>query len=201
NLSKMYRVALLAKSLKLSIGQLLILKALTGLNPFDVAHTEDTLRFVQVVETVRASAFSITDLDYLLPHQFTEASRIAPADDGIALILDGIRYGLQKIAAENMFSPDLLPDLNGELTKRKLATLPDLGSGDVDKAMSLLDGTWTDVAAKRDFIDTHFAKFLDATDTKAKLVGPPPALATKELRFAYVLEPLLAYLRRTLSEN
>ncbi len=196
NLSHLYRIVSLAKAVKLSIRDFLLVKALTGINPFDAAHTEDSLRFVEKVRKMRASGFNITELNYLLRHHFVAPASIAPKEKEIALILDEIRGGLQKIAAENTFSSDP----TGELTRSKLAIV--LPADQVDAAVALIDGNSTKTDGQKNaFIEDRFAKFLDAADAKAKLVGPPPALTEKEKRFAYVLKPLLNYLRRTLSES
>lgn len=57
NLSLLYRISSLAKALKLSIRELLAVKALAEIDPF--ATTDATLRFVEQVGVIRASGFSI----------------------------------------------------------------------------------------------------------------------------------------------
>ncbi len=81
NVSLLYRYGLLAKGLKLSVGDLITLKTLSGLNPFQPLQTtalttieEDhalnqTLAFVKLAQQIKASGFEINDLDYLLRHQ------------------------------------------------------------------------------------------------------------------------------------
>ena len=127
NLSLLYRISSLAKALKLSIRELLTVKALTEIDPF--ATTDVTLRFVEKVDVIRASGFSIDELNYLLRHDFGPASGIAPAEDAIAVFLDELRGELQKIAAENTVHEDpgdpdgVTTDPGGELTRKKLALL------------------------------------------------------------------------------
>jgi peptidoglycan hydrolase-like protein with peptidoglycan-binding domain len=82
NVSLLYRYGLLAKALKLSIDELISIKALSGLNPFhslspNVLDNIDsdyplkhTLEFVRHVHQVKASSFTISDLDYLMRHRF-----------------------------------------------------------------------------------------------------------------------------------
>ncbi len=200
NLSRLYRIASLSKTLKLRINEFLSLKVLTGINLTDGAQPEDTLRFVETVQKIRASGFSIAELDYLLRHQLVTTSAVAPTEESIALTLDQIRSSLKKIAAENTFTPDTT-DPTGDLTKQKLAVL--LPAEQVESAIALLSGSSVlSDADKKAFIETHFAQFLDIADAKVKLIGPAPDLIMeKEKRFAYVLGPLLNYLRRTLSES
>ncbi len=82
NLSLLHRYGLLAKALKLSVVDLIALKALSAVDPFaplkpdpitqiaDDAPFTQTLRFVEIAEAVRASGFDVEDLNYLFSHQF-----------------------------------------------------------------------------------------------------------------------------------
>lgn len=127
NLSLLYRISSLAKALKLSIRDWLTVKALIEIDPF--ATTGATLLFAEKLKTIRSSGFSINELDYLLRHDSTPSSGVAPAEDAIAATLDEIRSELQKIAAENTVreEPDdpngVTTDPGGELTRKKLALL------------------------------------------------------------------------------
>ena len=82
NVSLLYKYGLLAKALKLSIDELVSFKAFSGLNPFEpliagvlgAKVDEDypltkTLEFVRAVQHVKASGFTISDLDYLFRHR------------------------------------------------------------------------------------------------------------------------------------
>jgi hypothetical protein len=195
NLSQLYRIVSFAKALKLSIRDFLLVKALTGINPFDAAHTENTPLFVEKVRKIGASGFTIAGLDYLLRDHVVPPSAVAPTKGSIALVLGQISSGLQKIRAGN------LPDPMGDVTRAKLATLPDITDELLPQAMALIDGTSTASPAEQDqFIDAHFTSFLDpadVADAKAKLVGPPPTLTAKEDRFTYVLGKLLDYLSQS----
>ncbi len=119
NLSTLYRVSLLAKGLKLSIPDTLTLKALTGVDPFDAAHTGNTLRFVEMAAKVRTGGFSLAELDYLLRDNSSPFSAIPPTEARIAAVLDEIRSGLQKIADDTV----LVPDPTGDLTRKNLSLL------------------------------------------------------------------------------
>lgn len=132
NLSRLYRITSFARFLQLSLDDFLVACALTAINPF--SSTEATLRFVERVGMLRASGFSINELDYLLRHTNGASTTNAPSEESIAHVLTELRQGLQKIAADNTF----VPDPTGELTRQKLALL--LKSDDMAKAMALLDG-------------------------------------------------------------
>lgn len=149
NLSRLYRTISLARALKLSVQGFLQLKDLSGIYPFvdddrpvATEDTRNTLRFVETVEKARTSDFSPAELDYLLRHQFVQSSGLAPTEEGIGLILNEIRSGLQKIFAETM----LTPDPSGELMAKKLEVLK--WEGDlVRQVVDLLNGSVTYRAA------------------------------------------------------
>lgn len=94
NVSKLYRYGLLARALGLSIGDLIALKALSGLNPFhalspdaldSIEHDyplKHTLEFVRCAQRVKDSAFAISDLDYLFRHRFDPLGKYRYNDDG-----------------------------------------------------------------------------------------------------------------------
>lgn len=138
NLSLLYRISSLAKALKLSIRDWLTVKALTEIDPF--ATTEATLRFTEKVIAIRASGFSINELNYLLRHQYVESSNVAPNEQSIALLLAEIRDGFKKIADEQAF----IPDPTGELTRKTLVVIKPVlqwDDADIEQAITLLDGT------------------------------------------------------------
>lgn len=124
NLSQLYRIVTFSKAMKLSIQDFLSLKRLSGLDPFTPSQPltlpqQVTFQFTEKVRKLRASGFSIAELDYLLRHVRRKTESIVPAEEQIALILNEIREGLQKILAENT----LVPDPTGELTAQKLGLL------------------------------------------------------------------------------
>ena len=128
NLSSLFRISALAKALKLSIRDwLAVRKLITEIDPF--RKTEDTLKFVDKVGVIRSSGFSINELNYLLRHDFTLSSGVAPTENAIASTLSQIRSELQKIASDNKFVEDpkdpngLTSDPNGDLTRKKLVLL------------------------------------------------------------------------------
>jgi hypothetical protein len=141
NLSRLYRVSSLAKSLKLTIHEYQSIRKLSGIDPFaEIAATttpivpaapatRSALRFVETVEQIRSSGFSVNELNYLLRHDFSSSSGVALTDGDIAATLDEIRTELQRIAAENTVREapadqnELTTDTEGDLTRRKLSLL------------------------------------------------------------------------------
>ena len=135
NLSIIYRNVTLAKSLELSFKDFIKIKKLTDINPFikdDAANTtavsiqylKNTMKFIQSVEKIKRSGFTIDELEYLLrgyvlQDDLSSDTLVSPTEESISLILDEIRKGLQKIHAETT----VVPDSSGELIKKKLALL------------------------------------------------------------------------------
>ena len=93
------------------------------------------VRFVEAVEKIRTSGFSVADLNYLLRHESTLSSAVAPTDDAIGLILDEICGGLQKIRSDT----EVVPDPTGDVTRKKLALLKWDGAL-IEQAIATLSG-------------------------------------------------------------
>ena len=199
NLSGFYRVVSLAKSLHLSIREYLTLWYLSGGIPFQ--SPQETMRFVEEVRFVRESAFSLSELTYLLWHIETPAVGVAPKTDSITLILNALRDGLKTISAETT----LTPDPTGELTRANLAKLPLVGEEaekamTLQKAMKLIQGNQPLPNDAEAFINEQFGAFPEVAQAMVQLIGNN-APTEPEQRFSSVLQPLLNYLRRYLSQN
>src|SRR5262249_48473356 len=65
-ITRLYAVVTLSNALKLTIKDYVELRALTGIPPFDPAHTENALRFCEEVRKIRKAGFSVAELNYLL---------------------------------------------------------------------------------------------------------------------------------------
>jgi hypothetical protein len=143
NLSELYRNVSLARALELSIKDLISARALVGIDPFrdtvdppgvvKVARTAKARRFVERVQEIQAAAFSIAELDYLLRHNYEQATdHFVPTDGEIAAILARIAAGLAQIAAEAA----AVPDPEGARTGERLALL--LGPDDAELVVQTL---------------------------------------------------------------
>ncbi|MEJ7711905.1 MAG: hypothetical protein WKF84_19055 [Pyrinomonadaceae bacterium] len=98
NLSLLYRHAALAKALKLPIRS--YLTALKLIDSALFATPASTIQFIKRIAHIRASGFTIDDLDYLLRNKFLATSDIDTADDTIVTVLDAMRDDLRKVSAE-----------------------------------------------------------------------------------------------------
>lgn len=110
-LSSLRRHALLARSLGLSVQDLLRLKALTGKDPFVAADPAATRDFCRLTERARGSRCSVPELAYLWLTE-PESSRLAPATETVARILVAVRSAVR--AAQEQIAPTR--DADGEGT-------------------------------------------------------------------------------------
>ena len=99
NLSLIYRHAVLARQLGLSVPDLLTLLDLTGLNPFLAAVSQNALRFIEVVNAVQSSGFIVPQLDYMIRHRANPPAPFVPLDSSIGEVLTGLRTDLAKVVA------------------------------------------------------------------------------------------------------
>jgi len=198
NLSTLYRHVSLARAFGLDIGSLLTLLALTGINPFDPAHPENALLLLDEVRAVRASGFSVPELDYLLRHVDTKPASLEPQDEPIGVLLLELRDLLRKALADN---PDLPADADiaqlRERLARELAKV--LAADQLGPVLSLIDlpaGAAVPVGAEA-LIDAALSPFLDAQAAKNALARPANAnyLADPQARLSFVLVPLIAFRR------
>jgi peptidoglycan hydrolase-like protein with peptidoglycan-binding domain len=220
NLSELHRVASLARTLRLSVRDLLTLIDLTGFDPFDLTTLEDMPRlFLGVLERIRTSGFSIDELAYLVSHDFEPDSVFASVNETTSDFLFRLRNGLKKIKQTYQLTPDSngeppekppVPPISiSELTAKHLAqVLPEkvlpqamiviAGVSDSD-----LPGAGLPTVDRNAIVDTHFKLFIDDLQTvKDKLLDETltdyltPGKKQTE-RFQEILKPLLAFLKKS----
>ena len=203
SLVAMYRQAVLARALGLSVDGLLRLERLWGQDPF--ADPGATLSFVELATFVKDSGFSVLELDYLLAHRFTPSSGIGLEDKTIAALLQALRSGFQAIDDDIRKKSEETAEA---YVRSKLGRLPALAK-DADQgiALSIIDDSWSGTPADRDaLIDTFFSGVLDTTIAKATLAALPGGLDSAarqdavDARFAFVQPELQRFLLRTARE-
>ncbi|MFW5397520.1 MAG: hypothetical protein XXXNARYT_003248 [Candidatus Accumulibacter regalis] len=131
NVSLLYRHALLAKALKLGMADLLLLRKLSGLDPFKALHADplatlaednpfsQTLAFVELVDLLRVAGLEARDIDALIRHRL-DSSKLLRDDDGeLLVLLKGLADGVQAIRAEHAVPADP-GDISGEVLLSKL---------------------------------------------------------------------------------
>ena len=95
NLSKFYRISILAKKLKLTVKDFLSLKNLLGIDPFLTPASAYT--FLSRTDAVKTSGLSITQLNYLLRHDYVEESSVASDEAGIGVFLSQLRSSIKAV--------------------------------------------------------------------------------------------------------
>lgn len=166
NLSSLYRHALLAQCLELTISNLLLLKSLAGIDPSDPADTADTQRFIDLVAKVRQSGLEISDVGYLLFHLSPDTAALAPPVGAPAELVAEVRRQLKVIRDGTVPRPDPAGDnLRRELAALKWpATL-------IDDVIATLGGTARYTTA----LDPAPPGFAALPDFAARLVHDPVA--------------------------
>lgn len=111
-LTVLYRYSLLAKALKTSVSDLLKLKEISNLDPFASLSAEpleklvddspymQTLAFIELVEEVKESGFSIEDINFLLLHRFDPIGKYHQDDAVMLTQLKTLGEGLRSIEKE-----------------------------------------------------------------------------------------------------
>lgn len=207
NLSTLYRHIVLGNNLRVTIKELVSLKAiiereLNGstplfetIDPFDGTRPELLGIFCDAVDQIRRTSFSIEMLDYLLRHVFDSTSGVAPDTTSTGTLLKSIRDDLIKIAAENTFKPDP----TGTEIRQRLSTIVD--KPNVDAIMAILDGSTTLTAAMQNaLINGFLGNYVDVVEVQTAIIGGA-ALPSGQQRYEYMLNKLLASFRRTLGKG
>ena len=194
SLSILYRHVLLAKALSLTIPELLTLKSLLAMDPFDPAHTVNTLLFTEKLHKIRATNFSVAQLNYLYRHIDDPVKPIAPTAQDLIQLPQTLMGELNRIAEETEINAP-----SEDLFRTHLATL--LVETQVRAAMDFLDTSPTDTPENRETIVQFFGLFLPEAPDYAQLLAPSEPQnekekqALKEKQIAYLLPHLMAYLR------
>ncbi|MCI0702938.1 MAG: Tc toxin subunit A [Planctomycetia bacterium] len=150
NVSLLYRYGLLAKALKLSVKELVALKQLSGLEPFQLPHADplttieqdspftQTLRFVEIAGHVKESGLKVEDLDYLLRHEFDPTGKYRQNAEARLALLKTLAEGIRAIRTEHAV-PDDPASLSDDQLRQKLGLVlpPDV----VERFLAMWSGT------------------------------------------------------------
>ncbi|MFC7548745.1 neuraminidase-like domain-containing protein [Plantactinospora sp. GCM10030261] len=212
--SLLYRHGLLARLLKVSVADLLVLKDLSGLDPFtplpdgpvtDAADDhpyQQTLRFVETVRALAAAGLSVAELDFLLRHRFDPVGRHRAAAHPPLALVRSLAAVLGRISAEYAVPTDALTFTDEVLTRTLALVL------DQPVVAAFLDA-WTGVAALPDEVfDEHLRRrqipgvgevgFLGDSDRDV-VFTPPTDQAADATRRGLLAAALLPYARHRLA--
>ncbi|MFC9585845.1 neuraminidase-like domain-containing protein [Streptomyces yangpuensis] len=200
-LADLHRVTVLSRGLGLTIRDFLRLTKMWGSDPF--ASPAGAVQFSSLVDQVTSSAFSVTELDYLLTHHFTVNSGVALEDRTVLAFLTQLRQGLAEIADRLRRQND---ETDADYVATRLGLVPTLAAdADLMTALTLVNGSWTGTTAEREaLIDRYFRDvFEDLALAHAKLAELPPGETPAQrqeridARFAFVMPQLQAFLLRS----
>lgn len=194
NLSSLYRYARFAQALSITIGDLLELVQLTGLDPFNIDATRTFLDHKVVVDK---SGFSVAALRYLLQQQDVVASGLAPDAAAAALILVNARTALNTLAQQTrppVFDATALPDLVADTLGRVLP------AAQATTAFAIVNTAAPPSAADQAFIQQYLAPFWDPATAIAFLttdlvVADRLEETLSRLTNDHYLDPLVAALK------
>jgi peptidoglycan hydrolase-like protein with peptidoglycan-binding domain len=134
NLSICYRYSTLAKCLQMDVSDLISLRVLSALNPFQglsgtpLVHLSDdvllnqTLLFVKQAGVVQNSGFSVEDLQYLLRQQFDPVGKYQLDVNVLTTLIQAVGTGLRQIQSQNAV-PANLANLAESLIDQELSAL------------------------------------------------------------------------------
>jgi hypothetical protein len=179
NLSICYRYAALTQCLQVPVEDLISLKALSGLNPFqpfsgnplavladDVAYTQ-TLALLKQVATVQNSGFTVEDLQYLLRQQFDPVGVYQDDPNALTALVQSLGSGLRQIQAKNAVPP---PSMSESLIDQTLSGL--FPAGMLTNLFSLLSNSQSYTASSSPVLP-------------ANKIDPTPFVAESEISFSY----------------
>lgn len=195
NFTALFRCVVLSRALGLSIADFVRLAGattgLTALDPF--VNPTATLAFVEQIEAVRTSGFSVNELDWLLRHQFVGSDPLDSAT--VARTLGELARGLNAIEAEAL----QLVDPTGDALAKNL---PEVFESEIaNDVVEIVDRTTErDQAGIEGFIDDHLAGILTVgdVDVAKAMLGDYENTAWLEVtdRRAWLVGRVVAHLRR-----
>jgi hypothetical protein len=136
NLSICYRYSLLAQCLEISVKDLIALRVMSGLNPFQpvsgtsiTAIAQDvllsqTLEFVKRANAVEDSGFTVEDLQYLLRHQFDPVGKYQRDPNALMTLVQSVASGLAQIAKQNSVPADLMSQAESLIDQKLSGLVP-----------------------------------------------------------------------------
>jgi hypothetical protein len=197
-LSQIFRMALLAKAIGLSVDHFVRLKRLSAPNPF--ATPADTLQFLEFADKVANSGITASELDFILTSEVAQGSSLPLSDKSVVTMLQGLRDGLKKIEDDIKKKPE---ETEESYIKSKMGLLASLSKDEEQiAAYSIIDDTWPGTPAERNtFIDNYFEGIFDLTDAKIKLAALPDGGLPLVDRLFYFQAHLEIYLLRTQEET
>jgi hypothetical protein len=203
NLSDLHRIATMKRALGISVRDLLDLLDLSGLDPFGPGRLDQARRLTEHLALAGETGFDMAELTYLLRDIHEPPAPFVPSDSQIAVFLLSLRTSLAQIREDTRVQPDP----TGEITAQMLASVVE--AADLPDVVAAIDFTAdpTDLPADPTAtLEAAFSVFVADAPSRAAIIAQlvddtDPGFLTPDTqraeRFALVLPPLAAHLRRT----
>lgn len=191
-LSLLHRHASFARAVGLRIPELIAIRRITGLDPF--ASPEATEAFVERVDEIRGSGFTLEELDYLARHRVDAYGPTAPSDPEIATALTAYVRAVQAAMA-TLTDPQ---DSTGAIVRQRLAQIFTSAST-VDDTMKILQQSAEfNPAAQEAHIEVNFTAFMTNTAPAVAALAYPGGSLVGDLpaRYEYVAGLIREHLQR-----
>ena len=145
NLSRLHRIASLGRALRLSVREILILRALTGDEPLaglspagsSTAGPASARVFVERVQKLRSAGWRVAEMHYLLRHVAQPTEGVGPEDALRARRREELEAGLQKIVDATVLTSDSTgAALEALLTELLTITMVSASPGELREVVS-----------------------------------------------------------------
>lgn len=185
SLSILYRHCLLAKALRRKISELLALKDLTNIDPFDSEHTENVLLFAETFQRIREAGFSVKELNYLYWHKDDAAKPIAPTAQDLIKLSQTLLSEFGRIKETTQ-----IDTASEDQFRMQLSAV--LDEAQLNVAFEFLNGeeSLLDNPENRATLHQYFGSFLPENPDYSKLLA-----GEKEKAIAYLSGLFMAFLR------
>ena len=180
SLSILCRHAVLARMLRLSLSEVLVLRRLIADNPFEARNPLATSTFIDQVAEIRAAGFTIAELAYLYLDPVLTIYRHA-LQEYVARVSDGLRPGekeIQALALTLAVEPPAAPTTDDAGTlptpsaENVRAVLAELGVPDarITATLTFLEESQADTPTNITAISRLFAAFIPPDAARAALL-------------------------------
>jgi Tc toxin complex TcA C-terminal TcB-binding domain/Neuraminidase-like domain/Salmonella virulence plasmid 28.1kDa A protein len=179
----------LARILRLQARELPILRQLLG-EPIEAGNPAITVSFIERLDAIRHSHFSIAQLSYLYLHNADAVAALEPGDEQLRAMIRTLRSRLKTQPDAPVSIPTLEDQLRAEFTadvqKIPAERITNLTSTQIEESLTFLRSNQEDTPENRVKIDTLFGEFLDRSEAYSILLGETDS----QIKLAYVLELL-----------
>ena len=182
NISAIFRHSYLARRLRLSVRELLALKALSGLDPFEplgLAPPDSArafgevrppaIRFIELAQQIKASAFKVSQLVYFLQHE-DWSGKSSPSKEDIHTFARTLRSDLLRIEEENAVQEDITGEVDFLMRLKRQQVLETI-SARLDVDLGVIKPLLEDAGALHAMDNAHEPSIVDFLELGTKEIS------------------------------